>query len=65
MYNECLSEIEDEIYLINGNNLKCYGIDYEYVNYDKRVIHNENANNIINIEKYKKEFNDMDKCTDE
>ena len=54
MYNECLSEIDDEIKLISSEKSlkKNYNIEYEYVEKEDRILNNE-YNNIINILKYK------------
>ena len=55
MYNECLSEIEDEIKLMNDkiSLTKTYDIEYKYINYDDRILNNDNHNKLIDIEKYK------------
>ena len=43
MYFECLSEIEDEIDTMQGiKKLKDHKIEYEYINYEKRILHNDN-----------------------
>ena len=55
MYNESLSEIEDEIKLMNDkiSLTKTYDIEYKYINYDDRILNNDNHNKLIDIEKYK------------
>ena len=45
--------------------LKHYNFLYDYIDYENRIIHNEHYNNFIDIEKYKKEFNNIEKCTEE
>ena len=49
---------------LNETKLKNYNIIYDYIDYENRIIHNEN-HNFIDIEKYKNEFNSIEKCTDE
>ena len=43
MYFECLSDIEDEISNLNGNKkLENHKITYTYINFEERILHNEN-----------------------